>query len=250
MNNLFSADNKFFTFMSKLFDTVVLNTIWLLLCLPLPVLTIVWTAQTENFYLLFLTAIALLPVVPATTALYYALMKSVRRERSYAIKEYFRSFARNFKQGALFSLFAVLLIVILSVDFEYTWGLVAEQKSSGNVYLGIFIGITFVFCGMYAYICPILSRFEMKTIAIFKTAFAMAARHFLTTILLLVLAVAVLLGCYIITPAMFILPAAATLLASFLIEKVFKRYMPEKEEPEFNEAGEEIGRERDEWYLD
>lgn len=250
MNNLFNADNKFFTFMSKAFDTVVLNTVWLLLCVPLPVLTIVWTAKTENFYLLLLTAVALIPVVPATTALYYAMVKSVRRERSYAIKEYFRSFIRNFKQGALFSLFAVLLIVILSVDFEYTWGLVVEQKSSGNVYLGIFIGISLLFCGIYAYICPILSRFDMKTSAILKTAFAMAARHFLTTALLLILAVAVLLGCYIITPAMFILPAAATLLASFLIEKVFKKYMPEKEEPEFNEAGEEIGRERDEWYLE
>ena len=136
--------------MSKVFDTVVLNTVWLLLCVPLPVLTIVWTAKTENFYLLLLTAVALIPVVPATTALYYAMVKSVRRERSYAIKEYFRSFIRNFKQGALFSLFAVLLIVILSVDFEYTWGLVVEQKSSGNVYLGIFIGISLMFCGIYA----------------------------------------------------------------------------------------------------
>ena len=48
----------------------------------------------------------------------------------------------------------------------------------------------------------------------------------------------------------FFLPAVAMLVASFLIEKVFKRYMPEKEEPKFNELGEEIGQEKDEWYLE
>ena len=83
-----------------------------------------------------------------------------------------------------------------------------------------------------------------------KTAFIMAARHLLTTVCLLALQVGVLLGCYLILPAMFVLPAVATLLSSFMIEKVFKKYMPEKEEPEFDATGEEIGQEKDEWYLE
>ena len=123
MNNWLNPDNKFFSFMGKAFDIVVLNAIWLLLCVPLPIFTVVWIAQTENFLFLILTVLALLPIVPATTALYYAIVKSVRRERSYAIKEYFRSFFRNFKQGAVFSLLAILFAVILFIDFQYTWGL-------------------------------------------------------------------------------------------------------------------------------
>ena len=74
MNNWLNPDNKFFTFMGKAFDIVVLNTIWLLLCLPLPVLTIVWIAKTENFLFLILTVLTILPIVPATTALYYAIV--------------------------------------------------------------------------------------------------------------------------------------------------------------------------------
>lgn len=250
MSNWLNPDNKFFSFMGKAFDIVVLNTIWLLLCLPLPVLTVVWVAQTENFLFLILTALALLPIVPATTALYYAIVKSIRRERSYAIREYFRSFIRNFKQGTVFSMFAIILAVVLFVDFQYTWGLLDAQKSSGSIYLGIFIVITLLFCSMFAYVCPILSRFEMKTSGIIKTAFVMAARHLLTTGTLLILLVGVVLGCYLVLPAMFVLPAVATLLSSFLIEKVFKKYMPEKEEPEYDAAGEEIGQEKDEWYLE
>ena len=250
MNNWLNPDNKFFSFMGKAFDTVVLNTIWLLLCLPLPVLTIVWVGQTGILVFLILTFLTLLPIVPATTALYYAIVKSVRRERSYAIKEYFRSFKRNFKQGAVLSLIAIALIFVLYIDFKYALELMQEQENSGSIYFGVFIVITLLVSAMYMYVCPILSRFDMKVGGILKTAFVMAARHLLTTVLLLILAVGVLLGCYILLPGIFFLPAVATLLASFLIEKVFKKYMPEKEEPELDAAGEEIGQEKDEWYLE
>ena len=250
MNNWLNPDNKFFSFMGKAFDTLVLNIIWLLLCVPLPVVTVVWIAKTENLLFLILTVLALLPIVPATTALYYAIVKSVRRERSYAIKEFFRSFIRNFKQGAIFSLIALVMMAVLFIDFQYTLGLMQAQESSGSVYLGVFIVITLLFCAMYAYIGPLLSRFEMKTTGILKTAFIMATRHLLTTVTLLVLMAAVLVGCYIILPGMFFLPAVATLLSSFMIEKVFKKYMPEKEELQLDAAGEEIGQEKDEWYLE
>ena len=250
MSNWLNPDNKFFSFMGKAFDILVLNTLWLLLCVPLPILTITWVAQTENLLFLILTFLTLLPIVPATTALYYAVMKSVRKERSYAIKEYFRSFLRNFKQGVILTLIALVLIGILYIDFRYALGLMQAQQSSGSLYLGVFIVISLLFGSMYVYVCPLLSRFDMKVTGILKTAFIMGVRHLLTTVMLLVLLVGVIFGCYILLPGMFFLPAVVTLLTSFLIEPVFKRYMPEKEEAPTDEFGDEIGQEKDEWYLD
>jgi uncharacterized membrane protein YesL len=124
------------------------------------------------------------------------------------------------------------------------------QQSSGSLYFGVFVVITLLFGAMYVYVCPILSRFDMKIGGILKTAFVMGARHLLTTILLLALLAVVLLGSYILLPGMFFLPAVATLAASFLIERVFKRYMPEKEEAQVDEFGDEVGQEKDQWYLD
>jgi len=224
MNNWLNPDNKFFTFMGKAFDMVVLNTIWLILCIPI------------------------ITIVPATTALYYAVVKVIRRERSYAIKEFFRSFKRNFKQGAVFSVLALLLVFVMYIDFRYAWELMKIQDSSGSTYFGVFLVIAILFSSMFAYISPLLSRFEMKISGILKTAFVMATRHLLTTVVLLGLLAAVLLGCYIVLPGMFFLPAVGTLLASFLIERVFKKYMPAKEENE--EGKEESGQEKDEWYLE
>ena len=250
MGNWLNPDNKILVFMGKLFDTLVLNTVWLLLCVPLPMLTIVWVAKTEVFFLLILTFLSILPIVPATTALYYAMVKSVRKERSYAVKEFFRSFFRNFKQGSILTVIALVLIAVLYIDFQYTLGLMEAGQSSGSLYFGVFIVISLLFCAMYVYVCPILSRFEMKIGGLLKTAFIMGARHLLTTVVLIIIAAVVLLGCYVLLPGMFFLPALGTLLASFMIEPVFKRYMPEKEEVQVDEFGDEIGLEKDEWYLD
>ena len=224
MNTLFNPDNKFFSFMGKSFDVVFLNVVWLFLCMPV------------------------ITIIPATTAMYYTVVKVIRRERSYVIKEFFRSFKRNFKQGAVLSLMVAALAFVLYIDFNYAWEMMKAQESSGSTYLGVFIVITILVCAMFSYVCPLLSRFEMKISGLLKTAFLMSVRHLLTTILLLLLLIVVLLGCYILVPGIFVLPAAGTLAASFLIEPVFKRYMPAKEQPA--EGEEEVGQETDEWYLE
>lgn len=232
MNNWLNPDNAFFSFMGKAFDMFVLNVIWLVCCIPV------------------------ITIVPATTAMYYAVVKVIRRERSYAIKEYFRSFKRNFKQGAVFSVIAFVAIFVMYIDFRYAAMLIEQGDSMGSTYLGIFIIVAFLLCSIYAYICPVLSRFDMKLGGLFKSSFLMATRHFPTTIVLLVLMVAVLLGSYILLPGIFILPVVGTLVASFLIERVFKKYMPAKEssneetEGENSAWGEENGQEKDEWYLE
>jgi len=247
MSNWLNPDNKFMSFMSKVFDTVVLNTIWLLVCVPLPVLTIVWVGNTENMWLLLVTAITLLPIVPATTAMYYSAVKAIRRERSYAITEFFRSFIRNFKQGMIYSVIAIVVVGVMIVDLDYAWNMMEAGQNAGSTYFGFFIVVSVLFTATYAYLCPLLSRFEMKTGAMLKMAFVLATRHVATTITLLVLAVAMGLLCYLLPPVMFFLPTTVTIIASFVIEKIFKKYMPEKEEvPE----GEEVHEEKDEWYLE
>ncbi len=224
MSNWLNPDNTFFTFMGKAFDMLVLNVIWIFLCLPV------------------------ITIVPATTAMYYAVVKVIRRERSYVVKEFFRSFKRNLLQGIVLSLLAIAMIFVLYIDFRYAFELMQAGDSMGSTYLGIFIVVTVLFLAVYSYICPVLSRFDMKILGLLKTSFLMASRHFPTTLVLLVLMVGVLLGSYVLLPGIFLLPVSAALLSSFLIERVFKKYMPVKETTE--EEGEETSTERDEWYLE
>ena len=85
MGNLFNMDNFFFRFMGKFFDAAVLSIVFTLCCIPV------------------------ITIGPATTALYYATVKSVRRDRSYPIKEFFHSFKRDFRQSFIMEL--ILIIV-------------------------------------------------------------------------------------------------------------------------------------------
>ncbi len=221
MSNFLNPENGFFSFMGKAFDMFVINLLWLLLCIPL------------------------VTIVPATTALYYTVVKVIRRERSYAVKEFFRSFKRNFRQGSIFSIIGIVAALVMYIDFRYAWLLTQEQQSSGSMMIGVFLVIAFLICGIFLYLCPVLSRFDMPFGRILKSSFFMSTKHMPTTVVLLVICMAVLLGSYIVPIGIFILPVAGTLLASFLIERVFKKYMPAKGESEGGESPE-----KDEWYLE
>ncbi|MGN1184899.1 MAG: DUF624 domain-containing protein, partial [Oliverpabstia sp.] len=75
MNNLFNPDNKFFTFMGKVADLMILNLLCIVCCLPI------------------VTAGA------SITALYYVTLKIARNEETYIARGFFHSFKENFKQA-------------------------------------------------------------------------------------------------------------------------------------------------------
>ena len=78
---------------------------------------------------------------------------------------------------------------------------------------------------------PILSRFSVKTKQLLKWSFFLSIRHLpLTVIMTAILAGAVVGGyfCFFyFFPAVLVLPAVATLLISFPMEIVLKKYTPE-----------------------
>jgi uncharacterized membrane protein YesL len=90
---------------------------------------------------------------------------------------------------------------------------------------------------------PVLSRFSVGVKQLLKTSLFMAVRHLPTTILLVIITAVCLLGTYIMPIVILVSPALWMLFLSFLLERVFKKYMPEK-----SEDAESSG--RDEWYLE
>lgn len=65
--------------------------------------------------------------------------------------------------------------------------------------------------------------------------------YFTVPIILIYAAAAVII--YYFPPFLFLAPATTVLVNSFMIEKIFKKYMPKSEGP-----GEQTG--KDEWYLE
>ena len=219
MSNFFNMDNPIFSVLGKICDMLFLSMAFIFLCLPI------------------------ITIGPASTALYYTVVKVIRRERGYVFKEFFKSFKLNFKRASIVGIILTIVFVILGFDLLYAYGMTVPDSSSGSVMMGVFIGITFLTISFSIYVFPILSRFDMTIKQLIKAAVFMSMRHLHFTILMIIVNALALIIIYFFFPFIFIAPAVVVLVNSFMMELVFKKYMPESDGP-----GEETG--RDEWYLE
>lgn len=221
MSGFFSSDNKFFILMSKIFDLMMLGLLWLVLCIPV------------------------ITIGPASSAIYYAMVKVIRRERSYLFKEFFRSFKLNFKQGAILTLIYGIMAAVIYVDLRYMLDLAKEGSKVGSMMLGAFLVLVIFAIFTVVYMFPVLSRFTMSVKDLFKMSFYMSIKHIGWTVLFAALfigtAIMLFFSFFYMPPLIVFLPGLYTLLVSFPMEHIFKKYMPVEEE-----SDEESGIDR--WY--
>lgn len=216
MGNLFNMDNAFFTVMGKLLDIFVISIIWILLCIPI------------------------VTAGPATTALYYVTVKVIRRERGYLLREYFKCFKMNFKQGAIVGIILTITFLILRIDRQIV---TTFEGNAGVILFAIFNAMFIIIACITLYIFPILSRFKLSIKQLFKNSAFMAIRHLPSTVLMAIIFVATLLCVYFMIPTIIVAPAICCLACSMILERIFKKYMPEKAEDEDDSK-------MDEWYLE
>lgn len=217
MGNLFNMDNAFFRFMGKLFDVVALNLVFIIVCIPI------------------------VTIGPAISALYYASVKSIRRDRSYPIKEFFKAFKRDFKQSFIVGLILVLAAAIIYVDIRFVVDYIKNDFTAMR-YVYLVIGLVISFISVYIF--PLISRFSLKISGLFRLSFYLAIRHLLTTIVSIILLFGGFVLVYISAGlALLFVPVLANLLISIMMEKVLIKCM---DLVQTNENYED----KDQWYLD
>lgn len=217
MGNLFNMDNAFFRFMGKLFDVVALNFMFIIVCIPI------------------------VTIGPAISALYYASVKSIRRDRSYPVKEFFKAFKRDFRQSFIVGFILVLAAVIIYVDIRFVVDFIKNDFTAMR-YVYLVIGLVISFISVYIF--PLISRFSLKISGLFKLSFYLAIRHLLTTVVSIILLFGGFVLVYISAGlAMLFVPVLANLLISIMMEKVLIKCM---DLVQTNENYED----KDQWYLD
>lgn len=217
MSSFFNLDNPIFTFLGKLFDIMVLSLVYIICCIPV------------------------ITIGSATTALYYTIVKVIRKNRGYLMKEFFRSFKDNFKIGTISWIFILLFSLILYINNQIT------QQMEGT--MGVVLYYTYRSAAILIlittlYLFPVLSRFQLGVWQLFKTSFFLSIKHLPSTILLVLLAVIFGLASYLTIILILFAPALCLYVSSFLLERVFKKYIPKQDESEFGES------KLDQWYLD
>lgn len=115
LQSLFNPENAFMCFMNKIIDLVLLSLVWLVCCIPI------------------------ITIGPACAALYYAVVKAVRRQRSYPVREFWRAFKSNFKKGILFEgIWLILGGMMLCTDLPLVLTLLDTGKVQNVILLVLF----------------------------------------------------------------------------------------------------------------
>ena len=252
MSKFFSVDNKFFTTVNKIVDLLWLSFLWSLFSLPMMFILGVFLFEYDQvgLMILFLLPVSVITVGPASAALYYAVVKSVRRERSYATKCFFHAFKQNFKYGALSALIFGAAIAMLIVD--YLWATYSDSidPNIAGLMRGAFIGIAIFVLFALVWVNPLLSRFELKLKDLIKNALILAIKNVFRTLIMAAFWVGLgyvfwtfldVIYQYIVLIPLF-LPGVSALLRSFVIEPVFKRLT--------GDPNEDSDKEVDAWYAE
>lgn len=160
MSSLFNLDAPIWVFMGEVADIIILALLWWVCCL------------------------GIVTIGASTTALYYVLGKKVRRETTYVAKDFFKSFTQNFRQSVPLSLLTTIGFISFILYCSFILEGILVPSSSGSLKFIIPVTIVFAFelFNFTAYLWALLSRFDMKSKALMKTALIMTHRHLLTTL--------------------------------------------------------------------
>ena len=214
---IFNPENPVFCLINKILDLVLLSLVWALCGMPV------------------VTAGA------ASAALYYAVVKSVRRQRSYPVREFWRGFRMNLKKGILIQiLWMVLAAMTLVSDVPLFLTFLDTGKLQDKVFLVLLILKVVFLQGMACWIYPLLSRFEERTGKLAEAALVLMIRHLPVTLAAVFLVLVTGLLLYIEPLLAAVIPGTGALLLSFLLEPHLRQLV----------RREETGEEEDPWYLE
>ena len=180
---------------------------------------------------------------PATTAVYYSVVKSVRKERDSAARCFFHSLRENWKPSLIAGLiFAALGASVLVIDLPTLLLPFTSESASIGVWT-ILAGVKLIILeALMMYTFPILSRFAISLPGAFIRAMSFLFRRPVRSIALSVLLLIFIWICLRFPPMIVILPGSFALLSSFFMESLLTEMLP----ADFQAAHSDD----DLWYLD
>ncbi len=200
MGRLFDFDGPFFSFFEKIADTVILNIIFIICCLP------VFT------------------IGASLTALSSVTQKMARKEEGYILRGFFSSFKQNFIQATAIWLITVFFGVVFFFDIRFI--AVSGEGVMLNVFrvLLLMLGIIYVF--EFIYVFPVLARFDNTILNTMRNALLLSVINLpWTLVLVLLFAVPPVIGYFYLKIGiplyLFAGFSLVSLISSYIFRKIF-----------------------------
>ncbi|MBR6223962.1 MAG: DUF624 domain-containing protein [Lachnospiraceae bacterium] len=198
------------------------------------------TKTGELVILSFMWLIASLPIVTigaASSALYYSVVKSIRKSRGYPAKEFINAFKACIKNATYITLIGLMWGVAI---FKLIDVAAAMKNTHGSFLMRVYTVLAALSIGFLIYAFPVISRFKLEFKKIMELTFVIMVRNIHYTLLMLILAGGIIWIFLFRLPMvlMVFLPSLWTLFISFPIEKAMRKYMPDPKKED-----------KDKWYY-
>ena len=204
MGSLFNPDAFLWRWCSRILDIMILSLFWLVCSLPV------------------VTAGA------ASAALYDAAVHGIRRDEAGAYVRFFRTFRRELKTAVLAVLPWEAAAALVLWGGRYI-GTAIQDPAPVLAATAVFALGLFFILGVASWMFPLLSRFEFSISALHRTACQFWIVHLPTSFLLTLLLAGSVWVCFRFLYPVFFIPCTQVLLALVLIERAFKKHLPDSQ---------------------
>ena len=202
--NLFSPDSALMITMTQITDCIFLSLCWLLGCFPV------------------------VTIGASFAALYDASFRGLRKGDKHSWQRFWKDFKDNWKAGIVPTVLFLILAFLLGKGMIGLWNAAVYGQISWMLFAaGEFLGVTAL--GILSVAFPVLSRFENSLGMLLKNTLFLALANLPRTILLGILSAAAVLLCARFVFPLFFLPSLGALIASVLVEPMFKPFLPEED---------------------
>ena len=216
-NGIFGFGGSYTTIVSKIFDVFMLGLLWLVCSLPV------------------------ITIGASSTALYYAMIKSVKNDDGYASTMFFRSFRKNLKQATI--LWVVLAVLFFLMRLNVGILMAKTTGTFGLIMIGFYTAVAVYLILMACYLFPALARLENDTFWFLRISLYMVARYFLTSLMLAVILAMAGVLLWRAPILILLLPGPMVWLMGEFLERVLMKHAPEPEQA--GESAEEPASEKD-----
>lgn len=203
MGELFNVNNKFFSGMNKMVDSIFVTMLWIIGCIPI------------------------VTIGASTTALYYTVHKSIYHSQGYVFSEFRHAFKTNFKQSTIVWLILFAVGAFLGTDAYLTYQLKNAGDKVGNIFYFIILFLIIEFI-ITIYIFPYISRFSDDIKTTFKNAAFMAFGNPFKTLMMILTSLAVVYMVYVLPLLIVVAPTLYMLGIEQFMEKIYTKFVPQE----------------------
>lgn len=203
--NFFVIDSPVMRFLGRIGDIIILNLIFVVTALPV------------------------VTVGTALSALYTVAMKLARGEDPSVLREYMRAFWRNRKPATICWLIMAAAGALIFLDFRLAGAFGGALYTVVRLLLAMIFGVWML---TFLYLFPYIARFENTVFHSVKNALFLSAAHLPSTVMMLVISIG-LAVITLFTSRTFVIGtiwwffagfAAAAYTQSFLFSRIFSKY--------------------------